>query len=558
MNMKNELIKSIGATPSKYQIEYQMEELSAFIHFGINTFMDVEWGNGEENPEEFNPKNLNTDQWIKVLKEAGFKRVILTAKHHDGFCLWNSKYTNHSVAKSPWKNGQGDVVLEMSNSCKKYGVKFAIYLSPWDQNSKLYGQGEAYNEYYLNQLRELLSNYGEISEVWMDGAKGSNVEQDYNFQEWFNLIKSYYKNCIIFSPCGPDIRWIGNEQGYAGDPCWSTIDIKKMNVSVDQKYLNTGEENAPDWVIGECDVSIRPGWFYHESEDLEVKSLEKLMDIYFNSVGRNSVLLLNLPPNKDGLLHDNDVNRLKEFGQAIRDIFKENLVENCKINSSSILNEDKEYLVTNTIDGKNNSYWVPQIEDGNRWVEIEFEQDKVFDVISIQEFIELGQRVSEFNVEAFINGEYKEIFQGKTIGYKRLIRIKPIKTNKIKINFLKSLDIPLINNIGVFKQPKYMELREQDIDNKIEFEEKYYEVNKSEKNIIVKVKRTGDMNSKLELDYTTVSGTAINGVDYQPWSGTLKFNEGEKEKSISIVIVDNNIKNSDNKYFYLGSVLNSG
>lgn len=551
MNMKNELIKSIGATPSKYQIEYQMEELSAFIHFGINTFMDVEWGNGEENPEEFNPKNLNTDQWIKVLKEAGFKRVILTAKHHDGFCLWNSKYTNHSVAKSPWKNGQGDVVLEMSNSCKKYGVKFAIYLSPWDQNSKLYGQGEAYNEYYLNQLRELLSNYGEISEVWMDGAKGSNVEQDYNFQEWFNLIKSYYKNCIIFSPCGPDIRWIGNEQGYAGDPCWSTIDIKKMNVSVDQKYLNTGEENAPDWVIGECDVSIRPGWFYHESEDLEVKSLEKLMDIYFNSVGRNSVLLLNLPPNKDGLLHDNDVNRLKEFGQAIRDIFKENLVENCKINSSSILNEDKEYSVTNTIDGKNNSYWVPQIEDGNRWVEIEFEQDKVFDVISIQEFIELGQRVSEFNVEAFINGEYKEIFQGKTIGYKRLIRIKPIKTNKIKINFLKSLDIPLINNIGVFKQPKYMELREHDIDNKIEFEEKYYEVNKSEKNIIVKVKRTGDMNSKLELDYTTVSGTAINGVDYQPWSGTLKFNEGEKEKSISIVIVDNNIKNSDNKYFYL-------
>ena len=551
MNMKNELIKSIGATPSKYQIEYQMEELSAFIHFGINTFMDVEWGNGEENPEEFNPKNLNTDQWIKVLKEAGFKRVILTAKHHDGFCLWNSKYTNHSVAKSPWKNGQGDVVLEMSNSCKKYGVKFAIYLSPWDQNSKLYGQGEAYNEYYLNQLRELLSNYGEISEVWMDGAKGSNVEQDYNFQEWFNLIKSYYKNCIIFSPCGPDIRWIGNEQGYAGDPCWSTIDIKKMNVSVDQKYLNTGEENGPDWVIGECDVSIRPGWFYHESEDLEVKSLEKLMDIYFNSVGRNSVLLLNLPPNKDGLLHDNDVNRLKEFGQAIRDIFKENLVENCKINSSSILNEDKKFSVTNIIDGGSDSYWVPQIEDNNRWVEIEFEEDKVFDVISIQEFIELGQRVSEFNVEAFINGEYKEIFQGKTIGYKRLIRIKPIKTNKIKINFLKSLDIPLINNIGVFKQPKYMELREQDIDNKIEFEEKYYEFNKSEKNIIVKVKRTGDMNSKLELDYTTVSGTAINGVDYQPCSGTLKFNEGEKEKSISIVIVDNNIKNSDNKYFYL-------
>lgn len=547
--MKNELIKSVGATPSKYQLEYQKEELSAFVHFGINTFMDVEWGNGQENPDEFNPENLNTDQWIKALKEAGFKRVILTAKHHDGFCLWNSKYTEHSVAKSPWENGKGDIVYEVSNSCKKYGVKFAVYLSPWDQNSKLYGTGEGYNQYYINQLKELLSNYGDISEVWMDGAKGSNVEQNYNFQEWFELIKSYHKDCIIFSPCGPDIRWIGNEQGYAGDPCWSTIDISKMNVSVDQKYLNTGEENGPDWVIGECDVSIRPGWFYHETEDLEVKSLEKLIDIYFNSVGRNAVLLLNVPPNKDGLLHNNDVNRLKEFGQAIKDIFKDNLLENCKINSSSILNEDKKFSVTNIIDGGSDSYWVPQIEDNNRWVEIEFEEDKVFDVISIQEFIELGQRVSEFNVEAFINGEYKEVFQGRTIGYKRLIRINPIKTNKIKINFLKSLDIPLISNIGVFKQPKYMELRDKDIDTKIEFEEKCYQVNKSKKNIIVKVKRTGDMNSKLELDYTTVSGTAINGVDYQPWSGTLKFNEGEKEKSISIVIVNND--NTDNKYFYL-------
>lgn len=553
-NFEN-MIRAYGAIPSKQQLEYQKEELSAFIHFGINTFMDREWGTGDENPELFNPTNLNTDQWIKVLKEAGFKRVILTAKHHDGFCLWNSKYTNHDISKSPWKNGNGDIVDEMSKSCQKYGVKFAIYLSPWDENSEFYGKGQAYNDYYINQLKELLSNYGEISEVWMDGAKGSNVKQDYNFEEWFSLIKTYHKNCIIFSPHGPDIRWIGNEQGYAGEPCWSTIDIEKMKVSVSQEYLNKGQEKGENWVIGECDVSIRPGWFYHEDQDLEVKSLEKLLDIYFNSVGRNAVLLLNVPPNKEGLINDNDVYRIKEFGQAINKIFEKNLALNSSVISSSVLNDSSNFDCSKVIDENYETYWVPNTCDNNPYLEIDFRNKIEFDVICIQEFISLGQRVAEFNIEAFIDNEWKTIFEGKTIGYKRLIRLKPIYADKIRINFMRSLDIPLINNVAVYKQPKDLEVKslnnlEKSKKSIIEFEKVNYEIKENLSEVKLKVIRKGETTTKLEVDYSTFSGTAINGVNYQPWSGTLVFNKDEVEKLISISIIDTNMVN-ESRHFYV-------
>lgn len=553
-NFEN-MIRAYGAIPSKQQLEYQKEELSAFIHFGINTFMDREWGTGDENPELFNPTNLNTDQWIKVLKEAGFKRVILTAKHHDGFCLWNSKYTNHDISKSPWKNGNGDIVDEMSKSCQKYGVKFAIYLSPWDENSEFYGKGQAYNDYYINQLKELLSNYGEISEVWMDGAKGSNVKQDYNFEEWFSLIKTYHKNCIIFSPHGPDIRWIGNEQGYAGEPCWSTIDIEKMKVSVSQEYLNKGQEKGENWVIGECDVSIRPGWFYHEDQDLEVKSLEKLLDIYFNSVGRNAVLLLNVPPNKEGLINDNDVYRIKEFGQAINKIFEKNLALNSSVISSSVLNDSSNFDCSKVIDENYETYWVPNTCDNNPYLEIDFRNKIEFDVICIQEFISLGQRVAEFNIEAFIDNEWKTIFEGKTIGYKRLIRLKPIYADKIRINFMRSLDIPLINNVAVYKQPKDLEVKslnnlEESKKSIIEFEKVNYEIKENLSEVKLKVIRKGETTTKLEVDYSTFSGTAINGVNYQPWSGTLVFNKDEVEKLISISIIDTNMVN-ESRHFYV-------
>ncbi len=553
---ENKLINKLtafGACPSKEQIEYQKEELSAFIHFGINTFMDREWGNGKENPGVFNPTNLNTDQWIRILKEAGFKRVILTAKHHDGFCLWDSRYTKHSISKSPWKNGKGDVVSEMSRSCKKYGVKFAIYLSPWDENSEYYGKGDLYNQYYENQLKELLGNYGDIAEVWMDGAKGSDVKQDYNFDEWFRLIKSMHKECIIFSPHGPDIRWIGNEKGYAGEPCWSTVNLDKMKVTVNQKYLNTGEEGAKDWVIGECDVSIRPGWFYHEEQNQELKSLDKLLDIYFNSVGRNSVLLLNVPPTKEGLIHKNDERRLKEFGQAINDIFKDNLALNKRISVSSKF--DNTISAENLIDENYNTYWAPDERDSNPYLQVDFDENLQFDLICIQEYIKAGQRVAEFNIEAFIDDKWKKVFSGKTIGYKRLIRIEPIYATRVRINFTRLLEIPMINNIAVYKQPKEFEKNadikaSQDMNRRenLGFEKNYYNVNENIGEISLKVVRKGDISRKIEVDYNTISGTAVNGENYQPWSGTLTFNEGECEKEIKITIINTDIL-KETRYF---------
>ncbi|MGL5245662.1 MAG: alpha-L-fucosidase, partial [Sarcina sp.] len=345
------IIPSFGALPTNEQIKYQKEELTAFIHFGVNTFTDREWGTGTESPSIFNPSALDTDQWIKPLADAGFGRAILTAKHHDGFCLWNSAYTSHDVGSSPWMGGKGDVVKAMSQSCAKYGIKFGIYLSPWDENSPLYGTGDAYNKYYMDQLKELFANYGKIAEVWMDGAKGSNVQQDYKFDEWFNLIKSLDPECEIFSPQGPDIRWIGNENGYAGEPCWSTISREKMKQQEIPTYLNTGEEGGPNWIVGEADVSIRPGWFYHSSQDNSVKSLSKLIDIYFNSVGRNAQLLLNIPPDKRGLVHENDVNRLKEFGDAIKLTFQNNLALNKSVTTDSVYNDLADFNGSKILDG---------------------------------------------------------------------------------------------------------------------------------------------------------------------------------------------------------------
>lgn len=691
-NTKNNMryvTESFGATPTKQQVDYQKEELTAFIHFGVNTFTDMEWGDGTESPEIFNPTDLDAEQWVKTLADAGFERVILTAKHHDGFCLWDSAYTEHDVASSSWKNGEGDVVKEVSDACAKYGVKFGVYLSPWDQNSEHYGEGNGgdYNEFYMNQLRELLTNYGDIAEVWMDGAKGSNVEQDYKFDEWFALIKELQPDCVIFSPQGPDVRWIGNEKGYAGEPCWSTIDIEKMKERENPTYLNNGEEGGPDWVVGESDVSIRPGWFYHASQDNDVKSLEKMMDIYYKSVGRNSVLLLNVPPNQEGKFHENDVNRITEFGNAVRDIFDEDLALNNQVIVDSFVNNDETYGAEKIVDGNYDTYWAPNDGSKTGSIEIDLGSPTEFDVISIQEYIPLGQRVKNFNVEVLQGDNWTEVFEGGTIGYKRLVRIAPTTAQKIRINITGSLEVPLINNVGVYKQPTNIELpsgppaglkilnddnkgsdiqqfnfsngwfyenvHDEDLggdahysttagstvsvkfngtkfflsgtkdpahgimevsidggepvevdlysaerkagqivfesedlsdgehevvikctgrknsnargnaahidgalvldnDGKgmVEFEEVDYEVSEGIGTATFKVVRKGGSKGKLEVNYDTLAGTALNGVDYQTWSGTLAFNEGETEKTFDITIIDDKEKEST-KEFYL-------
>jgi alpha-L-fucosidase len=292
--------------PTARQMEWQRSELVMFLHFGVNTFTDREWGQGTESPAIFNPVKLDAQQWARAAKNGGFQTLILTAKHHDGFCLWPSRYTNHSVKSSPWRNGQGDVVAELSKACKKFGLKMGLYLSPWDRHEPSYGQGMAYNQHYLGQLYELLTHYGFIHEIWFDGACGegpNGKKQVYDFPVFWALVRQWQPEAVMFSDAGPDIRWIGNENGHAGETCWSMMDKSRVVIGGgDVAYLNSGDATGTDWIPGECDVSIRKGWFWHP--DQKPKSVDELLDIYFKSVGRNGVLLLNIPPNRDGLLDD--------------------------------------------------------------------------------------------------------------------------------------------------------------------------------------------------------------------------------------------------------------
>ncbi len=411
--------------PSATQLKYQQMETIGFIHFTVNTFTDKEWGEGTEKPSIFNPTQLDAGQWARTAKAAGLKQLILTAKHHDGFCLWPSKYTEHSVKNSPWKNGKGDVVKELSEACRKEGLKFGIYLSPWDRHEPKYGTKD-YNQYYLNQLAELLTNYGEISEIWMDGAKGENAkDMEYDFTAFRALIRKLQPNALIFSDAGPDIRWIGNENGEAGETNWSTINSDNIVIGkADQKYLNSGDINGNKWLAGESDVSIRPGWFYHASEDDKVKSPQKLIDIYYKSVGRNSVLLLNLPPDRRGLIHENDVKSLREFKAILDETFKVNLARGREIKR-----------ITHA---------------GNSGFKVDLGSEKAFDRILLREPVEKGQAVAEFIVEANIKGKWTKIAEGTTIGYKRLLKVNHVKAESVRVLIKKARHTPIISNIALY------------------------------------------------------------------------------------------------------------
>jgi len=350
---KEIIYKAANVKPTARQLRWQQLELTAFFHFGVNTYTDKEWGDGTEDPKIFNPTALDAKQWVRIAKEAGVKQVIITAKHHDGFCLWPSKFTNHSVKTSPWKNGDGDVVKEVSDACNEMNIGFGIYLSPWDRNNSTYGT-EAYNDYFINQLTELLTNYGTVDEVWFDGANGegkNGKKQVYDFARWYKLIRRLQPQAVI-AIMGPDVRWVGTETGYGREQEWSVVPIDAMNTkevsgnsqtSIDlkptgdmkgdvlgnrQKILNA---KALAWYPAETDVSIRPGWFYHSKEDDKVKSPDKLLDIYFNSVGKNSVLLLNIPPNKQGLISDADIKSLVGWKKLRDEIFSNNLAKNAKL-----------------------------------------------------------------------------------------------------------------------------------------------------------------------------------------------------------------------------------
>jgi len=421
--------------PSVHQLRWQQLETTAFIHFTVNTFTDREWGDGKESPKVFNPEKLDARQWIKTLKDAGFKMAIITAKHHDGFCLWPSQYTKHSVKYSPWKNGQGDVVKDVANACREFGLKFGFYLSPWDMHERSYGTND-YNTFYKNQLRELLTNYGDVSEVWFDGAKGENAkDMNYDFASYWKLVKTLQPKAVLFSDAGPDVRWVGNESGNAGETCWSTIDTAGLAPGkADSKYLNFGDPKGKNWIPAETDVSIRPGWFYHASEDSKVKTPKELVNLYYQSVGRNSLLLLNIPPNTDGLFADQDVKNVIEFRKILNETFKTNLAK-------PVVNR---YLTDSSL-----STYV-NLKPKQPFV-VTFKKPLAIDRILLQENIAQGQKIEQALLEYWDGKVWKIISQISTVGYKRLIRTNLLKTTKIRFTVLKAKAQVQLAEVGFYK-----------------------------------------------------------------------------------------------------------
>ncbi len=447
--------------PSPKQVEYQKMELVGFIHFNMNTFTDKEWGYGDEDPKSFNPKNLDVEQWVRVAREAGMKELILTAKHHDGFCLWPSAYTKHSIRRSPYRAGKGDIVREFTDACHRSGVKAGLYLSPWDRNSAAYGT-PAYIDYYKNQLRELLTHYGEISEVWFDGANGGDgyyggaretrridSKTYYPWKEFADIVYRLQPHASIFSDAGPDLRWIGNEDGSAGETCWSTIDTSELIVGEsNQRYLNTGDPEGKSWLVGICDVSIRPGWFYHRSQDTLVKSPRELVDLYYRSVGRNAVLLLNVPPNADGRISDVDARTLREFRQILNETFGNNLALQAAATASS---SDVSHSAYKLVDGDSTTFWKAGRRERICSAEIQLPGVKEFDRIVLQEPIWWGQRISRFEIQARASGEWKAIAHGTTVGYKRILRTALIRADRVKVVIEEANNSPALSTLALYK-----------------------------------------------------------------------------------------------------------
>jgi len=450
--------------PTAAQLAWHKMETNAFVHFTTNTFTGREWGNGDEKETVFNPTAVNTQQWASTLKETGFKTMILTCKHHDGFCLWPSKYTSHSIKNSPYKKGKGDIVKEASDACRKYGLHFGVYLSPWDRNQASYGT-PAYITYYRNQLKELFTQYGPIVEMWFDGANGgsgyyggANETRKINgatYYDWPNtlaLVKTMQPNVVFFSDAGPGVRWVGNENGVAGETNWNSISADtlyagKPNI---EKLLNTGSPDGKQWIPAEVDVSIRPGWFYHANEDEKVKTPERLFEIYLTSVGRGSTLLLNIPPDQRGLFNEIDVQSLRGFRALLNKVLADNLAKEAKVTASSYRGRSALYAPGNLTDGKENTYWATDDGVTTGAVTVDLGKPAIVQYITLQEYIPLGQRVASFTIEAWKDNTWQPVATATTIGYKRIIRISPVETSKLRINITAAKACPVLSNIEIY------------------------------------------------------------------------------------------------------------
>jgi len=451
--------------PEPRQLVWQELQYYGFVHFNMNTFSDREWGFGDEQPSQFAPSALDARQWARVAKEAGMKGLIITAKHHDGFVLWPSAYTEHSVKNSPWRDGKGDLIREFVDACREYGLKVGIYYSPWDRNHPDYGKPE-YITYMRNQLTELLTNYGELFEVWFDGANGGSgwyggtneerVVDKLTYYDWPSmhaLVRELQPGAMLFSDAGPDVRWVGNEHGFAYPTTWSNLMRDSVYAGMPEysdKWA-TGQANGTHWVPAEADVSIRPGWYYHAYEDHKLKTLPELLEIYYQSIGQNSSLLINFPVDTRGLIPDSDVQAILELAAKVKEDFSVNLAIGAKVSASS--SRGAGYAENLLLDGNYDNYWAAAAGQTSASVELDFGQPRFFNRILIQEYVNLGQRVSAFTVEKEVDGKWMPLVQGTTIGYTRILRVPDSEAQKIRINFLEGKGEPLIGELGVYAAP---------------------------------------------------------------------------------------------------------
>ncbi len=457
-----------GPVPSENQLRWQEMEYYAFVHFSLNTYTNQAWGYGNESVDLFNPEDLDCRQWARICKEAGMKGIIITAKHHCGFCLWPSAYTDYSVKNAPWRGGNGDVVRELADACEEYGLKLGIYLSPWDRNHPDYGKPE-YITYFRNQLTELLTLYGPIFEVWFDGANGGSgwyggadetrtIDRTtyYDWSNTYKLIRELQPEIVIWNDGGDrgDLRWVGTEAGFVGETNWSLLNGEGP---VEWGMLHYGLESGDSWVPAEVNTSIRPEWFYHPGEDAKVKSVPQLMDTYYHSIGRNGSLLLNFPIMPNGLIHENDEKAALGFAAAVKEAFAENLADKGDVEVTNIRGKDKRYGAAKSIDGDTDTYWATDDDVFHASLTLTFNVPETFNRFLVQEYIRLGQRVKAFSVEALVEGDWVELANATTIGYKRILRFPTVTATGLRMNVKDSKSSPLISNLGIYNSPQLLD-----------------------------------------------------------------------------------------------------
>ncbi|MGO8817740.1 MAG: alpha-L-fucosidase [Terriglobia bacterium] len=460
-----------GALPSARQLSWHELQTCGFIHFTVNTFTNKEWGDGDEDPKVFNPTDFDPDAIVAGLKAARMKGVILTAKHHDGFCLWPTKTTEHCIRNSAWRDGKGDVVREISEAARRQGLQFGVYLSPWDRNNAAYGKPE-YIPIYRAQLTELLTLYGPIFEIWFDGANGGTgyyggarekrVIDRTKYYDWPNtwaLARRFQPDAVMFSDIGPDVRWVGNENGIAGETCWETFDPvgekggPAAPGDVDTSLSDRGTRNGKQWLPPECDVSIRPGWFWHESENSKVKTPRELWDLYFKSVGRGANLLLNVPPDRRGRLNEADLASLKHFGEMRQKTFAKNLAGDARLTASNFRGNRRTFAPANLIDEDPSTYWATDDEVTTPELEVEFTQPVTFSVIRLGEALRLGQRIGSFEIDVRSGNAWRTLAAETSIGNCRLIRTgEPVTTTNLRLRITSSPVCPALSDFGLFAE----------------------------------------------------------------------------------------------------------